>query len=561
VTPIGPSPSGGPGRVRVVDLKPEAELRDEVRRYFPHREVRKYQADLSNRLYEVLHHDDAVAVEAPTGLGKTAAVGAAVRAYAEKTKTKILWLTRTAAQCRHVAAELPGFLPFYGRRLLCLHEAVSKIEQRRFNAACRATRLAGRCPYWPGRPRALRAVAVKELREAGLRTATCPYEHQLAALPASPCVAATHRQLGLIGWLLARWRVGKDGVLLVLDEAQHIVNQALSMVRDSISLTTLERAAREARRWGFEPLAAELERAVRGYAEASASTDEAEVEDLLPDLHELMEVGQEVQERKLKSGFVPSSYLLSVADFKAALGGGRPLLVREGRKAQLIALGDPVEELKRVLEGWRKVVLMSATVDVVLIEALLRREITLLRAGWPFEPDALRAIPVRGLTTKFERRDETLYKDVSWLISVLPRGSLAFLPSHEMVARVRAEGVLKEERGMSQEEIERLLQGQNAEKLIAVLGGRLSEGIDLRAPVVALVGIPFAPPTPRTKMLVEKLKSLMGDERRAHVHGVILPAVFSAVQAAGRAVRGPGDRALVLMVDDRYKPLTRFLPR
>ena len=53
----------------------------------------------------------------------------------------------------------------------------------------------------------------------------------------------------------------------------------------------------------------------------------------------------------------------------------------------------------------------------------------------------------------------------------------------------------------------------------------------------------------------------MGDEEKARTYGYILPAVWSAVQAAGRAVRGPEDRAIVLLADDRYKRLRRLLPR
>jgi len=34
---------------------------------------------------------------------------------------------------------------------------------------------------------------------------------------------------------------------------------------------------------------------------------------------------------KLKEGYVPASYLLSLADFKIALKDVRPILVREGR--------------------------------------------------------------------------------------------------------------------------------------------------------------------------------------------------------------------------------------
>jgi superfamily II DNA or RNA helicase len=109
-----------PGRVRVIELKEGAELRSDLRRHFPHSETRKYQADLANKLYDELMTTRHVVVEAPTGLGKTCAVWAAVKAYAEEKKLRILWLTRTASQVRQVSTET-GATPVYGRRLLCLH--------------------------------------------------------------------------------------------------------------------------------------------------------------------------------------------------------------------------------------------------------------------------------------------------------------------------------------------------------------------------------------------------------------------------------------------------------
>jgi Rad3-related DNA helicase len=57
--------------VKVIDLKPDAEMLKEVREYFPHRDVRRYQADLANSVYEaLLAGEKNIVVEAPTGLGK-----------------------------------------------------------------------------------------------------------------------------------------------------------------------------------------------------------------------------------------------------------------------------------------------------------------------------------------------------------------------------------------------------------------------------------------------------------------------------------------------------------
>ncbi len=272
-------------------------------------------------------------------------------------------------------------LPMYGRKMVCIHEAVSRIDLRRFNAACRATRRAGRCPYWPGIPKAIHPpITVKELRDVGSRLPACPHDCLITSLPSSKVVVATHMQLNTIGWLLSKWQVGREKVILVLDEGQHIIKNALNMTKDSISLKTVEKAAKEAKKYGFEEIADELEKAVEEYHRMLSEDGEVEVDDLLPDAGDLALAGDEVQEAKLKENYVPASHLLSIADFKMALKGHRPLLIREGGRYRLEAPADPIESLKDVYDGWNAVVTMSATVSGELLESLTGREVTLLRA-------------------------------------------------------------------------------------------------------------------------------------------------------------------------------------
>jgi len=75
------------------------------------------------------------------------------------------------------------------------------------------------------------------------------------------------------------------------------------------------------------------------------------------------------------------------------------------------------------------------------------------------------------------------------------------------------------------------------------------------------VGVPFSPPTARTTKLLKRLSEIVGDEGKAKLYGVILPGLWSALQAAGRAIRGPEDSADVYLIDDRYRTMTRLLPR
>ncbi|MEM1976144.1 MAG: helicase C-terminal domain-containing protein [Candidatus Caldarchaeum sp.] len=489
-----------------------------------------------------------------------------MRAFAEEKGLRVLWLTRTASQVRHVAGET-GALPVYGRRLLCLHEVIQKVELRRFNAACKATKHSGRCPYWPGKPRAVgRPMTVAELKELGGRLTTCPYEITMVSMPSSRALVATHRQLPLLGWLFAKWRTSREKTIMVLDEGQNVVKNTLDMTKDSISLRTIAKAAKEAKRHGFRETASKLNEAVATYSEMAVD-GEAEIEDLLPDADELEAVGEEIQLAKLRDNIVPASHMLAVADFKISLGGQKPLLVKEGRRIRLDALADPVKELSRVYEGWHSTVTMSATIDSTLLEKLTGKEVTLLRAGWPFEEGALKVHIVKGITTRYPERDERLYEDAAWLIKQLAgKGRLlVFVPSYEVLEEVRRRcgdiPLAYEASGMEQEEVERIVSDftdGSKNILLTVFGGRVSEGVDLPADFVLLVGVPFAKPTPRSKKLLNTLKSFGED---AWLHGVVLPALYTAIQAAGRAVRGPEDRAVVLMADDRYPALLKHVPR
>ncbi|MEM4457506.1 MAG: helicase C-terminal domain-containing protein [Candidatus Caldarchaeum sp.] len=492
----------------------------------------------------------------------TAPVWAAVSAYAEEKGLRVLWLTRTASQVAHIASEI-GCMPIYGRRLLCIHETVSKVEQRRFNAACRVVRLSGRCSYYPGRPSQIKAKTVGEIKDAGRKSVTCPYELQLTSMPYSTSLVATHKQLSVVSWLLAKWRWTRERTILVLDEFQNILKTVLDLSKDAISLATLRKAAAEAARYGFRDISSSLSEAYQRYK--AVDVDEAEVENLLPSFEELFEAGQEIQARKLEENVVPASYVLSVADFKAALGQQKPLLVREGERVWLEALADPREELEKILEGWRTVIAMTATMDAELVERMASTQVTLLRAGWPFD-DNLKAYIVSGLTTRYRDRDVELYEDVRWLIEQSHgMRTLVFLPSYEFASMIqkRLSDAIAEQRGMTQEQVEATAAefAEGGKTLLAVFGGRLAEGINLQADLVMLVGIPFAKPSPRTKKLEDKLENVFGSSDLSRLHGLVLPALFAAVQAAGRAVRGPNDRALVLLVDDRYRRLTKHLPR
>ena len=100
-----------------------------------------------------------------------------------------------------------------------------------------------------------------------------------------------------------------------------------------------------------------------------------------------------------------------------------------------------------------------------------------------------------------------------------------------------------------------------------MLGGAFGEGIDLPGSrlvgaVVATLGLPQVNPvTESMRQRLDGLPPPIGGDGWSQVYRV--PGLRKVVQAAGRVIRGPQDRGLVLLVDDRFtRPDVRaLLPR
>lgn len=86
------------------------------------------------------------------------------------------------------------------------------------------------------------------------------------------------------------------------------------------------------------------------------------------------------------------------------------------------------------------------------------------------------------------------------------------------------------------------------------------KAVDPPAELVVCPEIPFAPPTVKQLTLQKRLAGVLGGDGRARLYGQIMPAVGSAIQAVGRAVSRPEDRAM-LLADGGYRAIFRLLPR
>ncbi|HEX9709914.1 MAG TPA: ATP-dependent DNA helicase [Candidatus Thermoplasmatota archaeon] len=208
----------------------------------------------------------------------------------------------------------------------------------------------------------------------------------------------------------------------------------------------------------------------------------------------------------------------------------------------------------------------------------LPRDTELLEVASPFPPENRLVVYSPKVTSRYEamRVDPTmerrLHEEVVAVVRENARNTAVFFPSHRALASFAAWSAplferhrltFVEEAGMDQEQLMALLSRFKeptpsapgapppGKVLLAVIGGRLSEGIDFpdtSLEVVIVPGIPYPKPNARTKSLVDYFDRKFG---RGWEYAVEVPTSRRLLQAVGRVIRGPDDVGGVAVLDYR----------
>jgi DNA excision repair protein ERCC-2 len=314
-----------------------------------------------------------------------------------------------------------------------------------------------------------------------------------------------------------------------------------------------------------------------------------------------MEVfGEQVRAIRQKEGKVPRSHMRAAAMFVNAWFGS------DGEShARLVSSQDPwAERLRRpALELYcldpavacaplldcAATVHMSGTLAPLAAyrdQVGLPEDTELLEVPCPYPPENRLTVYSPHVTSRHEamRVDPTmerrLFEEVAAVLRAVERNTAVFFPSFRALASFaqwaapifeRRRMAFIEEPGMSQEELMAMLDGFKRPRagqaasgggrvLLAVIGGRLSEGIDFpdeSLEVVVVAGIPYPKPTARTKSLVDFFEGKFG---RGWEYAVEVPTARRLAQAVGRAIRGPEDVGAAAILDYRAGQFTDRLP-
>ena len=186
----------------------------------------------------------------------------------------------------------------------------------------------------------------------------------------------------------------------------------------------------------------------------------------------------------------------------------------------------------------------------------------------PFDPANMGLWCARQVSTRYKDRADSIAK-VSDLLAVMaaaqPGHYLVFFPSYsylqqvweDFTARYPDQPTLCQESTMDEgQRTEFLAQflARDGKPLLgfAVLGGVFGEGVDLTGE--SLIGVAVVSPgLPQIGPRQEQLRDYFEETRGAGFdYAYRYPGMNKVLQAAGRVIRTPQDRGVVLLIDDRF---------
>ncbi len=179
----------------------------------------------------------------------------------------------------------------------------------------------------------------------------------------------------------------------------------------------------------------------------------------------------------------------------------------------------------------------------------------------------------RQFSTKYRERTSQTFQAMAYVIERLhqrnPFHTIVFTPSHELKQKILAHMALSniyieqpDERPFFIEDLNK----KSHEVIFGVLGGKLSEGIEILDPrtnrslltLIIIAGVPYTRPD-ITNRLIKSLYTRKWGKRMAD-HLSLLPVTRSITQAIGRGIRSESDFAASLILDYRAATLRTMLP-
>jgi len=617
---------------------PSVKVPEEVLEIFPYKAVRAIQDELITTTFHALKERKNVVIEGANGLGKTIAALTAVLPIAREKDLQIVHICRTNKQADRVISELKEIskktpisgVSIRGRKEMCPHELVQKHADDAATASvlCGQLKKLRKCDYYnrmndrlPHLKNALKVLSKTpststEILEFCEESRICPYELILKLIDSVEVVAASYQYIfnpNIRETFLNKISRSMDEIVLIVDECHNIIDTAIDISSEQLSLYSIRQALKEAKAFNkveFIRLLRELIAILESFQERAESEKQIDAQKILLQLSrevgatldldyadKLIAAGFKIQKEYLARNKPPRSFLHRLGRFlrKFILTKSRPEFLHLvsnyrtrtegwGTRFEVISL-DARFTTKRVLEYVYNSIHISGTIEPIeaytKIVGLDKLPLVTKVLPSPYTKANVQCYIINKLSTKLADRTPETYQKMTDVIAEAvnntPANSGIFTASYVVLESLLDAGLERkiqlplfyETKKMTATGNDRLVNefksfsSKGGAALMGVLGGRSSEGADFPGELMntcIIVGIPYARPTTRIEAQIAYLDEQF--EKKGREFGYIIPAMRRASQAAGRPIRSINDKGLIIFLDYRFAHTytSRFLP-
>ncbi len=557
---------------------------------FPHPDFRVGQRPLAEAVYQSAATGRCLLAEAPTGTGKTlGTLFPLIKALRSQRIDKICFLTaktpgRALALDSLATLDLPELrtLELVAREKSCEHP----------DKACHGDSCPLAMGFYDRLPEARQAAAREafltqsRLRDIALAHNLCPYYlGQEMARWSDVIVGDYNYYFDQSAMLYALSQTHQWRTAILVDEAHNLIERARSMYSSELDQIRFRHTKKQAPK----SLKSPLEKLNRVWNELNRSQPEGQdfvIQAELPEafISQLQLTAAAITDYLTEHPFALDSDLMQfyfdalqfvriaelfdARDFLCDVEWRQP---KKGRKGTLVSLRNliPAAQLQPRFEAAHSATLFSATLNPAryYCDLLGLPENTVaMDMPSPFKADQLDVHVHRAISTRYRDRERSI-APITELIArqyaQQPGNYLAFFSSYDYLQQIHAHlrrhhptlPTWVQERKMNEQARTAFLAEFNEHTSgigFAVLGGAFGEGIDLPGnrligAFIATLGLPQL--NPINEVLKQRLDEQFG---QGYEYTYLFPGLRKVTQAAGRVIRGEGDRGVVHLMDDRF---------
>ena len=580
---------------------------------FPFSEIREGQRQFLNDCRETVKDGGHLIAHAPTGIGKTAAALTAALEDSIENNRITFFLTSKRSQHRIAVETIKRMndpriklVDIISKQEMCPKEE-SRMPYQIFSKLCEEMVKKGKCEFYRSEPKLVEKILekpmhVEELVDLARKKGVCPHRAALEAISNANVVVCDYALIftDISEKLFSRIQRPLSDINIIVDEAHNLPDRLRADLHSFMNLDTLDEVRRSLSNDGL--LSGVVKRLRTGLEERLREIGNIETE-----------VGQDFFLDALESALKGSLEPLSLEEFrkklydigtKEAINGGEPspiylaqfidvwmsesrsvIYMASGREGWLkCALLDPSVLSSPIFEGVHSSVLMSGTLypGQMYADILGIPDAAVEEYESPYPAGNRKVVLTDFLTTLYSRRNRRMYQAYANHIvdaaRICPGNIAVFFPSYGIMEKImermelmeHPKEMIIERRNMGKREREGIVKelksasGRGGALLLGVQGGSLSEGVDYYDNILSTImiaGLAVAPPNIETEALRRYYDEKFG-KGKGWEYVFISPAINRALQAAGRAIRKESDRALIILMDERFaqKRYSEFLP-